>query len=142
MPIMIWVVAVISAFIFVAAIWWLVWAVKEPRFDSTYSMPKSAHIAGAIICVLVAFGGVVGPLFWLYGTASGQRAQKSFASETSGGLTRVVKVYDLQGDVIGTYEGTFDIQEESSKVFFDRPQEDGTTKRVQIYNATVIVEEK
>ncbi len=136
----IWVVALLCVAGFAAAIVWLNWAMK--RSSSKFYTPKGVHVAGAIASMIVAIVIAVGSLYWLYGTAPGQRELKSFASETRGGLTRVVKVYDLQGDVIATYEGKFDIQTESSKVFFDMPQADGTTKRVQIYNATVVVEEK
>jgi len=139
MPIVIWVVAVIGFVGFVASIVWFFWAVRN---QAKLEFPLIAHLICAIVATLLAIAMSAGSLFWLYGTAPGQRELKSFASETSGGLSRVVKVYDLQGDLIDTYEGTFDIQEDSSKVFFDLPQEDGSTKRVQIYNATVIVEEQ
>ena len=140
MPIFIWVVAVIAAIGFIACIIWFVKSIN-PDFEGDF-MPRGGHIASSIIVALIAIAIAVGSLFWLYGTAPGQRELKSFASETGGGLTRVVTVYDLQGDVIDTYEGTFDIQTDSTKVFFDMPQGDGTTKRVQIFNATVVVEEK
>jgi len=141
MPIVIWIVAVVGALGFIAAICWLVWALKNAGGGRTeYS--KSAHVGAAIVTMIVCIALAVGPLYWLYGTASGQRELKSFGSEVNGGLTRTVTVYDLQGDVIKTYNGKFDIQTDNTRVFFDLPQPDGTTKRVQIYNATVIAEEK
>lgn len=56
-----------------------------------------------------------------------------------GGLNRVATVYDSNGNVIKRYEGKFDVQADQygNKVKFDI-----NGKRVLIYNATVIVEEK
>jgi outer membrane lipoprotein-sorting protein len=79
-------------------------------------------------------------------SASMQRAQKDMQSEYGGGLNRVVTVYDNGGHVIRKYQGKIDIQEQtdskggstgSDKVLFDL-----NGKRVILYNATVVVEEK
>lgn len=55
------------------------------------------------------------------------------------GLNRTVKVYAQDGELIGKYEGKIDIEDNSygNKVKFEI---DG--KRVIIYNAIVVVEEK
>ncbi|MCK5154737.1 MAG: hypothetical protein KAQ93_10300 [Spirochaetales bacterium] len=68
-----------------------------------------------------------------------QRSVKSFTSEYTGGLERKVEVYSSSGQLLKTYEGKLDIEsnEYGNKVLFDF---DG--KRIIIYNATVIVEEK
>lgn len=68
-----------------------------------------------------------------------QRSVKTFRSEYTGGLERKVEVYSSSGQLLRTYEGKLDIEanEYGNKVLFDI---DG--KRVIIYNATVIVEEK
>lgn len=68
-----------------------------------------------------------------------KRHQKTIESEYNGGLNRIVTVYANDGKVIKTYEGKFDIEdtEAGNKVLFDS---DG--KRVILYNATVVVEEK
>ena len=140
MPILIWIVAIVGLVVTVASIWWLIWAARRDAHYFDY--PKALHIVVAIVVAIIGVALIVGPMYWLYGTEPGQRDPKSFASETGGGLERTVEVYDLQGDLIKTYEGKFDIQEDSTKVFFDLPTEDGGSKRVQIYNATVIVEEE
>lgn len=139
MPIFIWIIAIVGVAIFAAAGYWFIWSARPSNFPE---FPRLLHIIGSILSILAGIAIAVGSMYWLYGTAPGQRELKSFASETTGGLPRVVTVYDLEGDVIGSYEGTFDIQTDNTRVFFDLPQEDGSTKRVQIYNATVIVEEK
>ena len=74
-------------------------------------------VAAASIIVALALCGL---LFWhLYYTEGGKRAQKTFRSEVDGGLYRVVKVYDMQGEQIAEYKGKFDI---------DEYQTDGVTK--------------
>lgn len=81
----------------------------------------------------------------LAGCSSMERAMKDAQSEYSGGLNRVLTVYDQNGKPIKTYEGKFDIASNTdanggttgTKIKFDI-----NGKRVIIYNATVIVEEK
>lgn len=91
-------------------------------------------IAGYIAAVLF----IVCMVIWTQ-TESGARTMKSMKSDTSGGLSRTVEVYDQDGDLIRTYSGKIDIEdtEYGNKVLFDL---DG--KRTVIYNATVIVQEK
>ena len=73
------------------------------------------------------------------GCASWERGMKDLHSDFSGGLDRTVKVYDYYGNELATYEGSIDIQEDSSgKIKFDI----NNKKRVIIYNAIVIAEEK
>ncbi|WP_207655692.1 DUF5052 family protein [Vallitalea okinawensis] len=71
-------------------------------------------------------------------TESYEREMKDMKSSISG-LNRVVYVYDDDGNVMKTYEGQIDIEdnEYGNKVKFDL-----NGKRIIIYNATVIVEEK
>lgn len=68
-----------------------------------------------------------------------QRSVKTFRSEYAGGLERKVEVYSSTGQLLKTYEGKLDIEanEYGNKVLFDFQG-----KRIIIYNATVIVEEK
>ncbi len=67
-----------------------------------------------------------------------KRGIKTIKSNVSG-LNRTAEVYDYQGNLLKAYEGEFDIEENSSgtKVKFDI-----NGKRIMIYNAIVIVEEK
>ncbi|RAW17077.1 hypothetical protein DC345_08235 [Paenibacillus taichungensis] len=94
---------------------------------------------GVWVTILVILGIIVGCLIWYFNTASGERALKTMRSNNAGGLERVVKVYSDSGELIQTYEGKIDLQdtEYGNKVLFDL---DG--KRIVIYNATVISEEK
>ena len=99
-------------------------------------------IAGAIASVVV-FGLICyGIHWWLYDTEGGERTQKTFNSRTDGGLYRIVKVYDMEGEEIARYEGKFDIEENYeggiTKVKFDMEG-----KRHIIYSSTgtVIIDE-
>ncbi|KYD12424.1 hypothetical protein [Saccharococcus caldoxylosilyticus] len=92
---------------------------------------KKNKLAGMLVLGLA--------LMSLTGCASWERAAKDFNSNINGGLNRVATVYDANGHVIRRYEGKFDVQADQygNKVKFDI-----NGKRVLIYNATVIVEEK
>jgi predicted DCC family thiol-disulfide oxidoreductase YuxK len=70
--------------------------------------------------------------------ASCDRFMKSCTSDVSGGLDRVVNVYSLNGELIATYEGKIDIDDNTnSSVMFDL-----NGKRYVYYNAIVEVIEK
>lgn len=99
-------------------------------------------IEGSVGSVLVCFA-IAGLIFWwLYSTESGSRAQKSFESETSGGLYRVVKVYDMEGEQLAEYSGKFDVQEHNNsgitKIKFDC---DGKRHVIYCSTGTVIIDE-
>lgn len=80
---------------------------------------------------------VLGMCLTLSGCASCDRGWKTLGSDLGGGLYRTVKVYDYNGNLLAEYEGKIDIEEAESKVFFDV-----NGKRIIIYNAIVITEEK
>ena len=86
--------------------------IKTESYSST--TPPSANIALAISIILsivcwIGFG-------WYYNnTAAGQRDLKSQRSELGDGITRELTVYDMQGEVIETYKGKFDIDFASSQ---------------------------
>lgn len=75
----------------------------------------------------------------LSGCESVSREIKTAQSDLTGGLDRVITVYDNTGNVLKSYEGKTDIEdgEYSGKVLFDL-----NGKRIVIYNAIVIAEEK
>lgn len=80
----------------------------------------------------------IGIIFFLCGCgASWKRVQKNWDSNIDGGLNREITVYDYNGNIIKKYQGKCDIQTNENKVLFDL---DG--KRIIIYNAIVIAEEK
>ena len=87
------------------------------------------------ICSLLV---VIGIIFGITGCASFSRGVKDVTSDLSGGINRVVEVYDYTGNKIKVYEGKIDIANvDGNKVKFDI-----NGKRYIIYNAIVIVEEQ
>ncbi len=69
-------------------------------------------------------------------TETQKRKFKTFTSEYTGGLDRICTVYSLNGTVIKTFKGSFDIEKSENRIQFDL---DG--KRRSIYNSPVICEE-
>ncbi|MCD8082214.1 MAG: hypothetical protein LUE86_01485 [Clostridiales bacterium] len=57
----------------------------------------------------------------------------------SGGISRLVRVYDMEGDLIEEYAGTFDVETDEHYVLFD----DEKGKRHMIYytTGTIIIDE-
>ena len=95
-------------------------------------------IAGAVGTLLVA-ACFIGASAYLHNTESGQRAVKTWQSETSGGIERTVTVYDINGSPIKSYTGRFDVDYDGNRIIFD----DENDKRHIIYypTGTVIVDE-
>ena len=88
----------------------------------------------AIVLGLVAIGITI-----FLSRSTFQRSMKSAYSDYSGGLDRVVTVYDYNGNVLTTYEGKIDVEKAdvSGKVKFDL-----NGKRTIVYGGIVIVQEK
>ena len=77
-------------------------------------------------------------IFAFGGCASCSRDLKSCSSDINGGLYRTINVYSLDGELIATYEGKIDIDNNANgSVMFDL---DG--KRYVYYNAIVEIIEK
>ena len=70
------------------------------------------------------------------GCASLQREMKSIGSDFSGGLYRRVTAYDYNGNVLGVWEGKFDVSASTTETFFDL-----NGKRVILQNCIIINEE-
>lgn len=86
-----------------------------------------------ILIVLMALS-----LCLLCGCASTARACKSCSSDMNGGLDRIINVYSLDGQLIATYEGLIDIDDNSNgSIMFDL-----NGKRYVYYNAIIEVIEK
>ena len=99
--------------------------------ESDYTGGGFAAIGIGLIFAVIFLG------IHFFGTESGSRAIKNFSSDL-GGLNRTLEVYDMTGNLIKTYEGKFDINNnEQGVIKFDL-----NGKRHLIYNAIVIVDEK
>ena len=71
------------------------------------------------------------------GCASLERECKSCKSDLSGGLDRIVIVYDLMGNEMARYEGKIDLATEDGCIQFEY-----NGKRIVWYNAIVSILEK
>lgn len=91
-------------------------------------MKKKWFVIGFLCLLLIASG-----------CATLQRGIKDTQSEWTGGLNRVITVYDENGKVIKTYSGKIDLDPDTTggKIRFEL-----NGKRIIIYNAIVIAEEK
>lgn len=74
-------------------------------------------------------------------TESCSRTCKDIGSNYNGGLYRVVKVYDINGNLVAEYEGKFDIETDNERYIL---WDDELGKRHIVYYTTfnVIIDEK
>lgn len=88
-----------------------------------------------IIIIIAAL--IIGILIFTFSGANFKRTIKSWRSNYTGGLYRIVSVYDYNGNLLREYgPAMIDISESENETFFDY---NGT--RIVIHNAIVIVEE-
>ena len=96
-------------------------------------MSKTSNILIIIIIAVL----VVGILILTFSGANFQRTIKSWRSNYTGGLYRIVSVYDYNGNLLREYgPAMIDISESENETFFDY-----NGNRIVIHNAIVIVEE-
>lgn len=96
-------------------------------------------LIGALVGIIIS-GIMWACVAWYYNsTEVGKRARKSQDSNFNGGITRRVRVYDMDGDILEEYEGKFDVDYGSERILFD----DENNMRHVIYykSGTVIVDE-
>lgn len=78
--------------------------------------------------------------YWYYNnTEAGKRAIKTQESNFDGGITREVKVYDVEGDLIQEYKGKFDIDYDDDRIIFD--DEKGNRHIIYYPTGTVVIDE-
>ena len=100
------------------------------------SEAKGIILFVAIIISLLAWG--IGIWYCNY-TESGKRALKTQQSNFDGGITRHVKVYDVNGELIQEYQGKFDIEYDDDRILFD--DENGLRHIIYYPTGTVIIDE-
>ena len=85
------------------------------------------------IAVVLVIGTFCGFRWYHSSTASGRRELISQKSELANGLDRIVNVYTANGDIIATYEGKIDLEDnDGGYVMFDFEG-----KRYMYYNCFV-----
>lgn len=105
----------------------------------------AAESLAAKICIIAVIGvAAIALLFgmrWYFNnTEVGKRAFKSQESNLGGGLEREINVYDMEGDLIATYSGKFDVTHDNSRILFD--DENGKRHTIYYSTGTVTIDEK
>ena len=108
---------------------WAIW-------DFDYQHSPAPFIAGIAIIVVL----LIGMLWWFNNTASGKRAFKTQESNFNDGIERMVKVYDVNGELIVEYDGKFDITYDDDRILFD--DENGKRHIIYYPTGTVVIDEK
>lgn len=96
----------------------------------------------ALILGTVIVGGciIAGICWWSFSTEAGKRAYKDQISDTEGGTNRIVRVYDVMGDLVEQYEGRFDVESDNENyILFD--DEDGNRHMIYFGSATILIDE-
>ena len=93
-------------------------------------MKKIKNLLIAVLLCFLVTGG--------FGCASCNRSCKSCTSDMNGGLYRTINIYTMTGDLLATYEGMIDIDNNANgSIMFDL-----NGKRYVYYNAIIEVIEK
>lgn len=104
----------------------------------TADNPNSAILAVGITVIALAATWIF-PAWFYSNTEAGKRAMKTQDSNFNNGIEREVIVYDMDGDIIQTYTGKFDIEYEDERILFD--DENGLRHVIYFKTGTVIVNE-
>lgn len=122
---------VIGGIVLLVGVGVAIWGFIEQDTGMAIGVLIFAIILGAIL--------IVSPIVYM-NTEAGARALKDQQSNFNEGIERVVKIYDVNGELIEQYEGRFDVETTSSYVLFD----DENNKRHMIYytTGTIIIDEK
>lgn len=122
---------VIGGIVLLIGVGLAIWRFIEQDIAMAIGVLIFAIVLGAIL--------IVSPIVYM-NTEAGARALKDQQSNFNAGIERIVKVYDVNGELIEQYEGRFDVETTSSYVLFD----DENNKRHMIYytTGTIIIDEK
>lgn len=91
----------------------------------------------SVLIIIIVVALVIGLLAFIFSGAGFQRTMKSWRSNYTGGLYRIVSVYDYNGNLLREYgPAMIDISESENETFFDY-----NGQRIVIHNAIVIIEE-
>ena len=91
----------------------------------------------SILIIIIVVALVIGLLALTFSGANFQRTIKSWKSNYTGGLYRIVSVYDYNGNLLREYgPAMIDVSESENETLFDY-----NGNRIIIHNAIVIVEE-
>ena len=108
-------------------------------FHSPFA-PRVRALISVSIALAVALA-VIFACWWSFCTEQGKRAYKDQVSNTAGGLPRTLRVYDMNGDLIESYTGRFDMDSNNNEqpIIFD--DENGKRHIIYCMTGTVIIDE-
>ena len=107
---------------------------------AAFIIHKFHYNTDTIVVVVVIALAIIGFSWYISSTEKGKRVVKDFTSNVSGGIPRQVKVYDINGELIEEYEGTFDIEtNHNNYILFD--DENGLRHIIYFTTGTVIIDE-
>jgi len=105
-----------------------------------YAEEKSIGLLAAGISTVIVAIGICAILVWVQlFTEAGKREYKTQQSNFNGGITRRLNVYDMEGDLIQSYTGKFDIEFSDGRVLFD--DENGLRHTIYFTTGTITVDE-
>lgn len=112
-----------------------------PTFSAlTEAESSKGKIAAALVGALLAIIVLLIMLWWYGSTEAGKRAFKTQKSNFEGGIEREVRVYDVDGELIQSYAGKFDVVHDENRILFD--DEDGKRHVIYYPTGTVIIDER
>lgn len=117
-------------------------AVSFLFFSAGKDLESVGPKAFGVFCIVLTAVTCCTIAWWQLNSESGKRALKTQQSNLHGGITRVVTVYDMEGDEIARYEGKFDVEHRAgdNRIMFD--DEQGKRHIVYYTTGTVTVDEK
>lgn len=108
-------------------------------YMNSYENGIKYAILNTIIGIIILICIIPIQLWYYNNTESGKRALKTQNSNLSGGITRVVKVYDMNGGLIKEYKGKFDVDYDNDRIIFD--DEKGNRHIIYYPTGTIIIDE-
>ena len=128
-----WILFIIFAFLFIAG------SVAIGTLVSDAGKNRSTLVLCVVCGIFLSVFLLIG-LNWYYSsTESGKRAVKTQRSDFHGGIKRRVECYDATGDLIKSYEGTFDVDYDDDRIIFD--DERGFRHVIYYPTGTIIIDE-
>ena len=84
-----------------------------------YEEGKHKHIIAAVITLILIVGLIILGYWYMNNTQEGRRTIRNINNNFTNSIEREVIVYDINGKVIQTFKGSFDIEYEGDRIMFD-----------------------
>ena len=84
-----------------------------------YDKKGYKHIVSAVITLILIAGLTILCYWYIHNTQDGRRTIRNINNNFINNIEREVIVYDINGEVIQTFRGSFDIEYENDRIIFD-----------------------